>query len=91
MWQGYVTSVITQNTDFVNNSKRYLIAPGFIYIYQLKEYNIYLAMLQRIQDALNLTPAKQSKHIVVINGKASIIKAWCISVYTSSAMLHPFY
>lgn len=33
-------------------------------------------MLQRIQDALRLTPAEQSKHIVVTDGEAPIIKAW---------------
>jgi hypothetical protein len=32
-------------------------------------------MLQRIQDTLNLTPAEQSKHVVVTDGEALIIKA----------------
>jgi hypothetical protein len=75
IWQGYVISVIIQNTDFINNSKRYSITPGFIYIYQLKKYSIYLVILQRIQDTLNLTPAEQSKYVVVIDGEALIIKA----------------
>jgi hypothetical protein len=66
--------VITQNTDFVNNSKRHLIAPGFIYIHQLKEYNVHLVTLQKIQDTFNLTLAEQSKYIVVTNGKALINK-----------------
>ncbi len=69
---------IIQNTDFVNNSKRYPITPSFMYIHQLKKYSVYLAILQRIQDILNLTPAEQSKHIVVIDGKVLIIKAWHI-------------
>ncbi len=66
--------MITQNTNFVNNSKRHLIIPGFMYIYQLKEYSIHLAMLQKIQNTLNLTLAKQSKHVIVTDRKALIIK-----------------
>jgi hypothetical protein len=34
MWQGYVTSVITQNTNLINSSKRHPIASRFMYIHE---------------------------------------------------------